>query len=86
MMMQGDDAVSDSKGNVLSQAWKRLQQMYQKTLDDVTPYAVARWLFAALLTLAFLARVLLLQGWYIVYHLNICQTDTEKSHVFICMF
>jgi len=27
MMMQGDDTVSNSKGNVLSQAWKRLQQV-----------------------------------------------------------
>jgi hypothetical protein len=30
-------------------------------LDDVTPYALARWLFAAVLTIAFLARVFLLQ-------------------------
>ena len=26
-MMQGDDAVSNSKGNIISQAWKRLQQV-----------------------------------------------------------
>jgi hypothetical protein len=36
-------------------------QIYQKMLDDVTPYAMARWLFAAVLTVAFLARVFLLQ-------------------------
>jgi len=36
-------------------------QIYQKLLDDVTPYTMARWLFAALLTLAFLGRVFLLQ-------------------------
>ncbi|KAJ9575750.1 hypothetical protein L9F63_007396, partial [Diploptera punctata] len=75
--MQGDDAVSNSKGNIISQGWKRLQQVYQKLLDDVTPYTLARWLFAAFLTLAFLGRVFLLQGWYIVtyalgiYHLNL---------------
>jgi hypothetical protein len=36
-------------------------QIYQKMLDDVTPYALARWIFAAVLALAFLARVFLLQ-------------------------
>ncbi|XP_023722344.1 protein RER1 [Cryptotermes secundus] len=76
-MMQGDDAVPNSKGNVVSQAWKRLQQIYQKFLDDITPYALTRWLFAAVLIIAFLARVFLLQGWYIItyalgiYHLNL---------------
>jgi hypothetical protein len=77
MMMHGDDTVSNSKGNVLYQAWKRLQQIYQKLLDDVTPYTISRWLFVALLALTFLPRVFLLQGWYIVtyslgiYHLNL---------------
>jgi len=28
MMMQGDDTVSNSRGNVLSQAWRRLQQVW----------------------------------------------------------
>jgi len=28
MMMQGDDTISNSKGNVVSQAWKRLQQVW----------------------------------------------------------
>ncbi|XP_066998244.1 protein RER1 [Anabrus simplex] len=76
-MMEGDDAVTSSRGNVVVQFWKRIQQIYQKALDDVTPYASSRWLFAALLALVFLGRVFLLQGWYIVtyalaiYHLNL---------------
>ncbi|XP_063232686.1 protein RER1 isoform X1 [Bacillus rossius redtenbacheri] len=78
-MMQGDDLVSSpvSRSNAIVLAWKRLQQIYQKKLDDVTPYAVARWVFAALLTVGFLARIFILQGWYIVtyalgiYHLNL---------------
>jgi HAMP domain-containing protein len=45
-------------------------QIYQKMLDDVTPYAMARWLFAAVLTLAFLARVFLLQ---------VCSLFAERS-------
>ncbi|CAG2054985.1 unnamed protein product [Timema podura] len=40
--------------------------MYQSLLDDVTPYHKSRWVFAALLVLGFLARVFLLQGWYII--------------------
>ncbi|KAJ8878258.1 hypothetical protein PR048_018835 [Dryococelus australis] len=78
-MMQGDDLVSSpvSRSNAIVLAWKRLQQIYQKKLDDVTPYAVARWVFAVLLTIGFLARIFILQGWYIVtyalgiYHLNL---------------
>ncbi|XP_049778017.1 protein RER1 [Schistocerca cancellata] len=75
--MQGDDTVSNSKGNVVVLFWKRLQQRYQKFLDDVTPYTTARWIFAVLLILGFLTRIFVLQGWYIItyalgiYHLNL---------------
>ncbi|KAK7869251.1 hypothetical protein R5R35_000872 [Gryllus longicercus] len=76
-MMQGDDINSGSRSNIVVQAWKSLQQRYQKILDDVTPYSAVRWVFAAFLELIFLGRVFLLQGWYIVtyalgiYHLNL---------------
>ncbi|XP_039296823.1 protein RER1 isoform X4 [Nilaparvata lugens] len=76
-MMTDTDSDSSQRGNAVSQAIKYLQLRYQKLLDDVTPYMIGRWISAGLLTLAFLARVFILQGWYIVtyalgiYHLNL---------------
>lgn len=76
-MMTDTDSDSSQRGNAVSQAIKHLQLRYQKLLDDVTPFTVGRWISAGLLTLAFLARVFILQGWYIVtyalgiYHLNL---------------
>ncbi|XP_059471191.1 protein RER1 isoform X1 [Neocloeon triangulifer] len=75
--MLQEPADGGSGPNTIVLAWKRLQQMYQKKLDDVTPYTNARWIFAIILILLFLARVFWLQGWYIVtyalgiYHLNL---------------
>ncbi|KAF4521896.1 hypothetical protein B566_EDAN008378 [Ephemera danica] len=75
--MLQDPVDGPSRPNAVVLAWKRLQQYYQKALDDVTPYATSRWAFAVLLVLIFLARVFFLQGWYIVtyalgiYHLNL---------------
>merc|ERR1719471_730788 len=46
-------------------------------LDKWTPYTTSRWVFTVLLVLAFMARILIAQGWYIVtyalaiYHLNL---------------
>ncbi|XP_072162160.1 protein RER1 isoform X1 [Bemisia tabaci] len=72
------DISSDSGSqNIVSATFKGLGQRYQKCLDDVTPYTVGRWIGAGVLTLFFLARVFILQGWYIVtyalgiYHLNL---------------
>lgn len=76
-MMQGDDTVSSSRSNIIVQAWRKVQQVHQKALDDVTPHSFVRWSLAVVLELAFLMRVFLLQGWYIVtyalgiYHLNL---------------
>ncbi|XP_065352788.1 protein RER1 isoform X1 [Cloeon dipterum] len=75
MLQEPAEGTSGPSAVVL--AWRRLQQMYQKKLDDVTPYTNARWIFAIILILLFLARVFWLQGWYIVtyalgiYHLNL---------------
>lgn len=76
-MMHDVDSDLNSRGNVVTQAWKGFQQRYQKLLDDITPYLIGRWISAGVLTVAFLTRVFLLQGWYIVtyalgiYHLNL---------------
>uniref|UniRef100_A0A1B6E3A1 Protein RER1 n=1 Tax=Clastoptera arizonana TaxID=38151 RepID=A0A1B6E3A1_9HEMI len=76
-MMHDLDSESNSRGNFVTLTWKHFQQRYQKLLDDVTPYLVGRWIAAGVLTVGFLARIFLLQGWYIVtyalgiYHLNL---------------
>lgn len=62
---------------VVALLFRGLAQRYQRILDFVTPYAVGRWFFCVLLIVAFLLRIFLLQGWYIVtyalgiYHLNL---------------
>jgi len=54
-----------------------LGQRYQALLDAWTPYTAARWIGAGVLILVYMARVLFLQGWYIVtyalgiYYLNL---------------
>lgn len=74
-MMHGDESATQSNAVVL--AWKRLGQLYQKTLDDFTPHTTGRWVLAGFLVFIFLCRVFIAQGWYIVtyglgiYHLNL---------------
>lgn len=66
-----------SSSNFVSQTRSHLHQRYQKCLDDITPFTIGRWVGAGLLTIAFLARIFIMQGWYIVayalgiYHLNL---------------
>lgn len=55
-------------------------QIYQKLLDDVTPYVMGRWLFAALLTVAFLARVFLLQV-YVLSSKPRCRYADVNAHI-----
>ncbi|UYV68654.1 RER1 [Cordylochernes scorpioides] len=55
----------------------RNANVYQHLLDRWTPHTASRWIFSVLLLLAYMVRVLYLQGWYIVtyalgiYHLNL---------------
>jgi len=57
--------------------FKRLGQTYQLMLDRWTPYTTSRWVATIILICAFMARILIAQGWYIVtyalaiYHLNL---------------
>ncbi|EFA10599.2 protein RER1 isoform X2 [Tribolium castaneum] len=66
-----------SKKSAVSQAWTRLGQIYQSTLDRWTPHTRFRWLGTLALLLGFGLRVVTKQGWYIVtyalgiYHLNL---------------
>ncbi|MCL4140174.1 UNVERIFIED_CONTAM: hypothetical protein GTU68_025786 [Idotea baltica] len=54
-----------------------LFQSYQNYLDKWTPYTISRWVFSILLIVAFIARIVLKQGWFIIcyalgiYHLNL---------------
>ncbi|XP_045473064.1 protein RER1 isoform X2 [Harmonia axyridis] len=75
-----DEDLSNSgtknKGAV-SQAWTRLSQIYQSTLDSWTPHTRLRWGGTLLLLILFGLQILRKQGWYIVtyalgiYHLNL---------------
>ncbi|KAF5278790.1 hypothetical protein FQR65_LT14680 [Abscondita terminalis] len=75
--MMEEDSASNIKKGVLSQAWTRLSQMYQSTLDGWTPYSKWRWLGTIFLIIMFGIRIFTKQGWYIVtyalgiYHLNL---------------
>ena len=41
-------------------------QRYQKLLDDLVPHTAIRWTATAAVVVAYVLRVLWLQGWYIV--------------------
>ncbi|XP_008482415.1 protein RER1 isoform X5 [Diaphorina citri] len=61
-----DFSSSNDSGNVFSKTSKSIKQRYQTLLDLSTPYTFGRWSVAALLLIFFLARIYLLQGWYII--------------------
>ncbi|KAK2168275.1 hypothetical protein LSH36_18g00034 [Paralvinella palmiformis] len=46
--------------------FRRLSQTHQQTLDRLTPFTTIRWVLFSALILAYLLRVYILQGWYIV--------------------
>ncbi|XP_022909995.1 protein RER1 isoform X1 [Onthophagus taurus] len=72
-----DDLLQPKKKSVISQAWTRLSQIFQSTLDKWTPYTRWRWGFTLSLLILFGLRIFLMKGWYIVtyalgiYHLNL---------------
>lgn len=53
------------------------KQRYQLLLDQSVPHTAVRWISTGLLIVAYMVRVLILQGWYIVtyalgiYYLNL---------------
>ncbi|XP_050667129.1 protein RER1 [Leptidea sinapis] len=76
-MMDSNDLGSEAKRGFISQGWTRISQIYQGLLDKWTPHMKSRWAAAIILLLAFVLRIFLMQGWYIVtyalgiYHLNL---------------
>jgi len=77
MMEDTGEDVLRQRPNMVVTFFQRLGQTYQMMLDKWTPYTTSRWAFTVLLVLAFTARILIVQGWYIVtyalaiYHLNL---------------
>lgn len=75
-MMESEDSLRPQPSAV-TLFFRNLSQTYQRLLDAWTPYALTRWLVAVLLLVAFMGRIVYLQGWYIVtyalgiYHLNL---------------
>ncbi|XP_035761526.1 protein RER1 isoform X2 [Neolamprologus brichardi] len=78
-MSEGDSAGESihGKSSVVAAFFTRVGQVYQSWLDKSTPFYAMRWAGTLLLTLVYMIRVYLLQGWYIVtyalgiYHLNL---------------
>ncbi|RWS07872.1 golgi proteininvolved in ER retention-like protein, partial [Dinothrombium tinctorium] len=76
MDIQSDDTLR-SQPSAFSKFFKSISQRYQKLLDTSTPHVAGRWIFAVLLVIGYMARVLYLQGWYIItyalgiYYLNL---------------
>lgn len=68
---------SGSSKSKISQMFTRLSQWYQGVVDRTVPWRKARWFFAFLLLMGFMARIIIAQGWYIItyalgiYHLNL---------------
>lgn len=77
MMEDAGEDVLRHKPNIVTTFFKRLGQTYQMLLDKSTPFTTGRWISTVLLVVAFMARILLAKGWYIVtyalaiYHLNL---------------
>ncbi|XP_072036182.1 protein RER1-like [Amphiura filiformis] len=73
---QNSETGRDQPG-FLSRTFTGIGQRYQGLLDKSVPHGIGRWISTFILGLIYLARVLLLQGWYIVtyalgiYHLNL---------------
>ncbi|XP_018083345.1 protein RER1 isoform X2 [Xenopus laevis] len=79
-IMSEGDSVGESvhgKPSVVFRFFSRFGQIYQSFLDRSTPYAAVRWAMTLSLSLIYMIRVYILQGWYIVtyalgiYHLNL---------------
>jgi len=72
----GEDVLRQ-RPNLVITFFRRLGQTYQLMLDKWTPYTTSRWVTTVFLIIAFLTRIFLAQGWYIVtyalaiYHLNL---------------
>jgi len=77
MMEDTGEDVLRQKPSMVVTFFRRIGQTYQLMLDRWTPYTIGRWVATVLLMLAFMARILLAHGWYIVtyalaiYHLNL---------------
>jgi len=52
--------------NAAYRIYKTISNRHQYYLDKATPYTTGRWVFTVFLVLAYILRVYLLQGWYIV--------------------
>jgi len=52
--------------DAVSAQTSRFTRQYQVYLDKVTPYTNYRWASTVVILLAFFARIIMVQGWYIV--------------------
>jgi len=77
MMEDTGEDILRPKPSFVSSLAKKIGQTYQVWLDRWTPHTMSRWIFTVAMIAAFLLRIVLKQGWYIVtyalaiYHLNL---------------
>jgi len=48
--------------------FRKLAASYQRILDTSTPYKLQRWIFAIVLIILFVFRILTVQGYYVVIY------------------
>merc|ERR1712059_122212 len=66
------------KPSVIVTFFRRMGQTYQLMLDRWTPYTTSRWVATVLLICAFMGRIMLAQGWYIVTP-ALADLDTDED-------
>jgi len=64
-----DSAPGDSTGSPpgpLANAWAAISRRQQRFLDIWTPHTVPRWISTFVVILAYMLRIILAQGWYLI--------------------
>jgi hypothetical protein len=62
---QNDEVQRDSSFSLFL---RKISNSYQRILDTSTPYKLQRWLFACVLLILFLYRIIAAQGYYVVIY------------------
>lgn len=64
--MDSDVPTENALQRQLNQYTLRFTQIYQTYLDKSTPHFAVRWIASVALMFAFMLRIVLAQGWYII--------------------
>lgn len=59
-------AAENSQPSPILRPFRRLKELHQYYLDKITPYSTGRWIFWIVLSILYIIRVVILEGWYII--------------------